>query len=335
MEKIAFISGGTFIYWSSVMLTLAVVTAIAFYASAYLAKGGKVVGLSISVPVSLVLGLALGRLIHWYSRTDAYASFTAAMTDFSTGCFALAGGFVACIVTASVLRLLRVIPSLPKMLDAMAIGGGIGIAVGRLGSMFNTSCRGVAVPDSVGFPFAYQVVNGVSGVAENRLATFMLQSMATGTIVAALLVYMLVCQVRKKELKDGDVTLMFLLCYGAVQIICDSTRYDSLYLRSNGFISIVQILGLVAMLAPIVVFSVRMVVNRGFRAWFLLLWVALVGVMGCAAYMEYYVQRHGGEAAFAYSVMGICLCAAVVLVLIFRSIGSIYQKKTAHGRFQR
>ena len=40
MEKIAFISGGTFVYWSSIIMTLAAVTAIAFYAAAYLAKGG-------------------------------------------------------------------------------------------------------------------------------------------------------------------------------------------------------------------------------------------------------------------------------------------------------
>ena len=41
MEKIAYISGGTFIYWSSIILALAVVTAIALYMAFYLAKGGK------------------------------------------------------------------------------------------------------------------------------------------------------------------------------------------------------------------------------------------------------------------------------------------------------
>ena len=29
--------------------------------------------------------------------------------------------------------------------------------------------------------------------------------------------------------------------------------------------------------------------------------------------MEYYVQRHGREAAFAYSIMGTCLTAAALL----------------------
>lgn len=321
MEKIAFISGGTFIYWSSIILALAAVTAIAFYISTYLAKGGNVTGLSLSIPMVALLSIVLGRMIHWYGRTDAYESFASAMTDYTSGGYALLGAFVACLFTACLLRLLRLIPNLPRMLDSMAIGGGAGIAVGRLASLFNSSDRGRVVADSVGFPFAYPVVNDVSGVVENRLATFMIQSMLAAAIVALLLLYMLICRIFKKKVKDGDVCLMFLLAYGAGQIVCDSTRYDSLFLRSNGFISIVQIMGLVAVLVPMIIFSVRMVKARGFKLWFLALWLGVAGLLGGAAYMEYYVQRHGGEAAFAYTVMSVCLAAAVLLGLVIYAIG--------------
>lgn len=330
MEKIAFISGGTFIYWSSIILALAAVTAIAFYASAYLAKGGNVTGMSLSIPMVAVLAIVLGRMVHWYSRTDAYESFTAAMTDYSSGGYALLGAFAGCLITACLLRLLRLIPNLPRMLDSMAIGGGAGIAVGRLASLFNASDRGVVVADSVAFPFAYPVVNDVSGAVENRLATFMIQSMLAAAIVAALLVYMLVCKIGKKKLRDGDVCLMFLLAYGAGQIVCDSTRYDSLYLRSNGFISIVQIMGLIAMLVPMIIFSVRMVKAKGFKIWFLALWLGTAGLLGGAAYMEYYVQRHGGEAVFSYTVMSACLAAAVLLGLVMRAVG--VKKKASAGK---
>lgn len=327
MEKIAFISGGTFIYWSSIILALAIVTAIAFYMAAYLAKGGNVTGMCIAIPVSILLSVVLGRFFHWYSRADAYASFAAAMTNYSSGGYALMGAFIGCLLTACLLRLLHLIPNLPRMLDAMAIGGGFGITVGRLASLFNTSDRGVVVPDSVGFPFAYPVVNAVSGVAENRLATFMIQAMLTGGITALLLLYLLICKIAKKKVKNGDTCLMFLMAYGASQIICDSTRYDSLFLRSNGFISVVQILGLVALVVPLVIFSVRMVKQRGFRVWFLVLWIPILALMGGAGYMEYYVQRHGGEAVFAYSVMGSCLVAIVLLGLVIRALGNTRKKK--------
>ena len=35
MEKVAFINGGTFIYWSSIVLTLAVITAAFLFAGLY------------------------------------------------------------------------------------------------------------------------------------------------------------------------------------------------------------------------------------------------------------------------------------------------------------
>lgn len=322
MDRIAFISGGTFIYWSSVILALAVVTAVSVYAAAFLARDGKVAGMAISVPVSIALSLVFGRFIHWYARADAYESMAAAMVPFSSGAYALMGAFIACLLTACLLRLVRLTDNLPKMLDAMALGAGAGIAVGRLASLFNASDRGVVLPDSIGFPFTYPVVNQVSGLVENRLATFMIQSMTTAFIFLVLVLFLLVSRIRKKKVADGDVCLLFLLAYGAVQIVCDSTRYDSLFLRSNGFISIVQILGLVGLVVPLIVFSVRMVKARGFRFWFVLLWLVIGGLLGAAGYMEYHVQRHGDQALFAYTVMGSSLLAVVILCILMRMIGN-------------
>jgi prolipoprotein diacylglyceryltransferase len=320
MEKIAFISGGTFICWSSIILALAVVTAVALYMAFYLARGGKATGMSVAVPVAMALALILGRLVHWYSRTDSYASFSDAMGLFSPGGYALLGAFAGCLITACLLRLVRLIPSIPAMLDAMAFGGCAGIAVGRLASLFNTSDRGVAVADSVGFPFAYPVVNQVSGLAENRLATFMIQSMLAAAILICLLFFLTVQGLRKRKVRRGDVCLLFLLAYGASQIVCDSTRYDSLYLRSNGFISIVQIMGLIGMLVPMIIFSVRMVKARRLRFWQMIIWAVMLAGLGCAGYMEYYVQRHGDQAAFAYSVMSAALGVVVLLVLLVRAL---------------
>lgn len=332
MEKIAFISGGTFIYWSSIILALAVVTAICFYVATYLARGGNTTGMALAVPMIALLGIVLGRFVHWYSRTDAYSSFGEAMTNFSSGGFALMGAFWAALLTVGILRLLRLIPSAGKMLDALAIGGGAGIAVGRLGSLFNASDRGVVLPETVSFPFASPVVNDVSGLVENRLATFMIQSMVTAFIVAALIVFMLVSHLRKKRIKDGDVCLLFLLAYGALQIVCDSTRYDSLFLRSNGFISIVQIMGLVAMVIPLVFFSIRMVKVRGFKVWYLAIWLGGAALFGLGGYMEYHVQRHGDQAAFAYSVMSTCLVILIGLGILIRYLGSPWRKIKAMNR---
>ena len=320
MEKIAFISGGTFIYWSSIILTLAVVAAMAVYAGMYIFKSGNVLAAVMTLPVAMVLSAVLARFIHWYCRTDSYSNVSAAMSDYSWGGYALMGVFIGCLITALLLRVLGISKNLNQMLDAMAIGGGVGIAVGRLASFFNASDRGLLMGENIGLPFAYEVTNTVSGVVENRLATFMLQAIVAAVLVIALLVYMVICKARKKELIDGDVCLMFLTVYGASQILLDSTRYDSLFMRSNGFISIVQILSLVGVVVPLVVFSVRMVKNRGLKFYQFLLWLGNLAMMGGAGYMEYYVQRHGDQAGFAYTVMGVCLAVICALVLVIRAI---------------
>ena len=105
------------------------------------------------------------------------------------------------------------------------------------------------------------------------------------------------------------------------QAVLDSTRYDSLFLRSNGFVSMVQILGAVMMVTAIVLFSIRMVKNMGFKWIQILLWVLILGALGAAGYMEYYVQRHGNEAAFAYTVMGAGLAVAIAVTLVIRGLG--------------
>lgn len=320
MEKIAFIRGETFIYWSPIVMVLAAVAAIAIYAAFYTKRDGNVFAMSVSVLLAVILSFPLSRLIHWYCRTSSYDSLYSAMTDYSVGGYALIGVFAGCLLSAAICRVFFLSASLPRMLDSMALGGGVGIALGRLASLFNSSDRGMIVSNEIGLPFAYATTNSVSGAVENRLATFMIQSILTGGIVVLLVVYLLVSLLRKKKVRDGDIFLLFSMLYGSCQIVCDSTRYDQLFFRSNGFVSVVQILSLVALLIPLIIFSVRMVLNNRFRVWYLAIWIPMLGMMGLAGYMEYYVQRHGTEAAFAYSVMSACLIGINVLGLVTRGI---------------
>ena len=317
MDKLAFISGETFLYWNSIVYTLAAATAIAFFLAFYLGKCGNVVAGFAAVPISIFLGLVAARFFHWYCRADSYDSFLSAMTDYSSGGYALMGVFLGCFLAACLLRLIRLSRSLPEMLDAMAISGCAGIAVGRLASLFNSSDRGQVLANFKGLPFAYPVTNAVSGAVEYRLATFMLQSLVALLLFVGLTVFYLRGQ-KRGNLKDGDTSLIFLMIYGASQVVLDSTRYDSLFFRSNGFVSVVQVLGAIGLALAIFAFSRRMVKNWGLRFWQFLLWIPVVAGIGCGGFMEYYVQRRGNEAAFAYSVMSGCLIGVILLTLLIR-----------------
>ena len=326
MERIAFIIGDKFLYWNSVFLTLGAAVAACFFLAFYLRKTGNFIAGFAAVPVSLVLSLVMARLVHWYSRADSYADFTTAMTDYTSGGFALMGVFFGCALAALLLRCVFFHRNLPEMLDCMSLAGCAGIAVGRLGSFFNSSDRGQIIESLQTLPWVYPVTNSVSGAVEYRLATFVIQAMVAVVLLAVLALFYLI-GTKNGKLKDGDTCLIFLLCYGASQVVLDSTRYDSLFFRSNGFVSIVQVFSAIALAAVIIVFSVRMVKARGFRFWQVPIWVIISAGIGVAGFMEYYVQRRGNEAAFAYSVMSGCLGLVILLGLLIRLLAVTAERK--------
>lgn len=313
MDQIAFFFRENYIYWSSVLLLVAATVSVFLFLALYLGKGGKVLIAFVAVPLAVLFSCLLARFIHWYCFSESYSSFAAAMTDFSRGGFALVGVFAGCALTVAFLFVARLLPDPLRMVDCMCLAGGMGIAIGRLTAFFNTTDRGQILETIRSLPLAAPVINVVSKVTEYRLATFMLQAIVTALITLVLAGFYLGC--RKKKWKDGEVSLLFLLCYCAAQVVLDSTRYDSMYFRSNGFVSVVQVLGAVAVVAIGVLFSVKLVRKRGFYPLYAFAWALMAALLGCAGYMEYYVQRHGNQAAMSYAVMIACLCGYVALVL--------------------
>ena len=330
MDKLAFINGESFLYWNSIVFTLAAATAVCFFLAFYIGKCGNAVAGFAVVPMSIFLGLIAARFFHWYCQADSYDGFLAAMTDYSSGGYALMGVFLGCFVAACLLRLIRLSRSLPEMLDCMAISGCAGIAVGRLASLFNSTDRGQVLANFRSLPIAYSVTNVVSGAVEYRLATFMLQSIVALLLFVGLSLFYIKGN-KRGNLKNGDTSLIFVLIYGASQVVLDSTRYDSLFFRSNGFVSVVQVLGALGLGLAIFAFSRRMVKNWGLKFWQFLLWIPIAAGIGCGGFMEYYVQRHGNEAAFAYSVMSGCLVGVILLTLLIRYLAEKKEQKMAYS----
>ena len=319
MGQVALIYGSVFVYWQSIFLVMAAGAAICLYLSLCLTDRKNTAAAMLSVPLAMVLSLVLARLVHWYCRADQYESLAAALTNYRSGGYALVGVFGGCILAAALLRLVRISRNLPRMLDCMAIAGCAGIAVGRLACFFASENRGMVVTSWTKLPWAWVVTNPVSGVEEMRLATFFLQTMVAGVLFAGLLVFWLVSQ-KQGRTSDGDVCLIFLLCYGASQVLLDSTRYDSLYFRSNGFVSVVQVLGACAIGLAAVLFSVRLVRQRGWKRWYLALWILLAGLIGAAGFMEYFVQRWSKKIVIGYNIMAILLLLVIAVIFVIRCL---------------
>lgn len=306
MNQVAAIFDSVVLYRYSLVLALAGAAGVCFFMAccshAQIPSGRA----ATAALMAVVLSLLLSRLVYWYGRPDSFDSLSQALTTPSTENFALAGALAGCSLAA---LLLGGRGGRKKMLDCMSVAGCGAISLGRLGCFFTATDRGQIMTRLTGLPWAYPVANA-SGQLEYRFATFLFQS----AVAAALAVFLAVVFSKKK--RPGDVTMLFILVYSASQVILDSTRYDSLYLRSNGFVSLVQILTAVALALMLVLLCVRAVKVRGRKSWMIPLWFSLAALFGGAGYMEYYVQRHGREAAFAYSIMGACLVCIVALGLL-------------------
>lgn len=325
MEEIAFIVGDRFIYWSSVILTLAAAASVFLFLGLYLReREDHLLPGTCLLPLAALLSLLFSRLIHWYCMPDSYGSFWEAMTRFDHGGYALIGVIAGCVAAACLLKRLKVCEDLPEMLDCMAIAGTLGIAVGRMESAFNATDRGMVLPQEIPFPWVYPVINAVTGQPEYRLATFAIEAMVTGIVAVAL--FLFYWEGKKHEsYRTGDTALMFAMLYSTAEVVLDSTRYDSLYFRSNGFVSMMQVFGAVALVAVVVVFSIRMVKRQGFqKKLHLPLWTGMAALVGVAGYMEYYVQRHASYASMCYTVMSLCLAGVVA--------GGIYIRHLAQGK---
>lgn len=328
MEKIAFFLDGTAVGWSGIILILATLGSALLFLGLYLGKTGNAPAAFATVPLALVLSVLFARLLHWYCYTETYDSLLSAMTDYSSGGFGLLGVFAGCFAAALITRLLKLHHSLPAMLDCMCLAGLAGISVGRFSAFFSTADRGQVLSTLRSLPWAYPVTNAVSGATEYRLATFAIQALAAALLFVGLWLFF-----RRKTSPEGDTALLFSLLYSCSEVVLDSTRYDSMYFRWNGFVSIVQAVGAVALVFAIVVFSRRLVKIRGFRPLYVFAWGLILCGIGGAGYMEYHVQRHGSQALFAYSVMSACLVLVALLTLVIRHMAEKKPAASAAGRY--
>lgn len=334
MGKVAFLLDGRFIYWRSILWAVAVLAAILMAVALRLWQRKPLAPLLIALPIALVLSVYLSRAIHWYCRFELYDSFAAALTDLGGGGYSMIGVFLGTLAAFGLVRLIRITRELPSLLDAVSPAAAFGIAVGRWAEYFTTADRGKMLLQGEAFqrlPWTASVTN-TAGAVEPRFATFAFQSIWAGAVFVLLLLVFLIPgrrQEQKKSWRQGNVFCLFLLLYCLGQIVLDSTRYDALFLRSNGFVSLVQIVCAVAMAAVTALYSVRSIQTHGYHWYHGLLWGVAVLGLGIAGVMEWFVQRHGDEFVLSYGLMLVGLLVFLCVPLwMWRSTRTVKSKRT-------
>lgn len=326
MSEVAICVGSLVIYWSAVVILLAVAVCFTFAYSLYTANGGMKGAMWAMLPVAVILGVVLSRAVHWYCHSEQYTGFFSAITDYSAGGFCLPGAFVGVILAVLLVKALCLTDSAGKMFDAIVPGAALGIAVLRMSALFNSSCRGkiiVQTPALQRLPLAAGVTTA-NGDVEYRFATFFAEFFVM--LILFLIIMHLYNKRRNWAMKgntpvSGNVALLFLAFYGSSQVILDSTRYDSSFLPANGFISLVQIVGAVFIVGVMVYYTVWSVKSNGFSPKLIVLWVLFLAAVGGTGYLEYLVQRHGDWYLMCYGLMSLtCLIMCIVVYCMYRTV---------------
>lgn len=312
MNQTAITLNSVTLYWYSVILALAVAAGICFFLACCSHQGIDSLCAAAAALLSVGFSLVFSRLIYWYCRPYSFSGWKQALTSPASTCHALLGAFAGCLLTALLLR--KAAGGLMRLLDSMSIAGCGAIALGRLAFFFADADRGRILTGTTSLPWAYPIPNPGSGLPEYRLATFLFQA-ATAFVLFLVLVCLFFAPRSRRRLKSGSITLLFLLVYSASQVILDSTRYDSLHLHSNGFVSLIQILAALTLAGTIAVCSFR-AAKGGVKKWMWAAWLVIACLLGGTGYMEYFIQRHGKLAALGYGIMASCLVGILVFGLL-------------------
>ncbi len=163
-----------------------------------------------------------------------------------------------------------------------------------------------------------------SGAAEYRFATFFVEFLLLAVMFFLALRFFF--KRRRKPMKagqkrDGNTALYAMLLVAAVEMILDSTRYDSSFFPFNGFISVGQIGAAVCVLSALVTWSVRSVRANGRTTFHWAVWIGWFLALAVSGVSEYFVQRHGDWYLGCYTVMAVgCFFMAWLPVQMYKSI---------------
>jgi hypothetical protein len=262
--------------------------------------------------MSALFAAYLGRFIHWYSHYESYGSLSAAFRTFE-GNYHEAGLVTGAFIASFISSRIAGSKYKGKILSAAAAGIMLFMTLISLTSMFNECDRGKAViedPAYMCLPFSYPTLTS-AGVSEYRTAVFFWKFMILALITV---IAIAVC------IKEQSALRTYVMYFCAMALL-DSARYDASFLRSNGFVSLMQIVAGVFLLITTICLTGKLIANRRFKAGHLLYILAFLLGLSLTGYMEYYVQRHGNLYISCYAEMAVaCLVMAVSVIGLHRGI---------------
>ena len=335
IQPVAICAGKTVIYWSGLIIALGTLSGFLLSNAIYTAHHRNRAAMWVMLPFSVVFSIVLCRMLHWYCHTEQYASFFSAVTDYSSGGYCIQGILPGVWFGALMSKGFGFTDRTEKLLDAAAPGLALTIAFIRLSSLFNDSCRSKYSIEKTALkklPFGAPLS---SSAQDWRFATFFVEFMFM--MLAMVLLFFAFYHMHNSRMKrpchrSGHIFRLFLLLFSMAELVLDSTRNDSSFMRFPGtlkllnkfagFVSVAQLVAAITMLAVMLYYSKRSIKANGHKKYHILLWLGYFVSLALVGGSEYAVQRWSNYHNVLYIPMtlGAITMAAVIFAMYFTCV---------------
>ena len=136
-------------------------------------------------------------------------------------------------------------------------------------------------------------------------------------VCAVLFVVLLAFFLTLGRKRPGDTCLLFCLFSGASQAVLDGIRYDALYLPFLQGLSLAELAGILMMGLVTALLSWKLIRVKGWKWWYLALWIPFVGFVRDAAVLLHGIRGVAGSLGNYYMASALLCAAAAVALMIY------------------
>lgn len=283
-DHFVFLDFGSFeIYWFGFLVGCAVFIASLIYCRMRRMQGEDASEALVTAILAIPSAFVLARLSYCWFRKASFYGRASEYFSLTYGGYALHGA-IAAILIVLLIRSRMSKKSIIKMLDAAAPALSVAIAIGRFAGRTSGEEGGYEINTAYELPFLMW--------SEADQAKLLWVGFFEGifAVIIAAVTFVLFYQkyrLHRAGLREGCVTLAFMLTYGLSQAFLESLRGDSLFMITLGFVRIDQIIAIVMAVAAIVVIIVENYRLKGLSLGSVMRWLICASALTVAVICEF------------------------------------------------
>ncbi len=239
LDPTLFEVGGLEITWHGLFTAVGVVVGVGV-AGLYARRAGFQEDTIYNIALALVIGGIIGaRGLFVIENWSLFKDDLGQIFEVNTGGISIYGALIGGTVGAWAYVRLWKVPNVPKVADVGALGGILGMAVGRIGDVIN----GEHFASSTGLPWGVLYTNANSPSAGHPLGPAVVQHPAVAyELIGDVVIFLLLLLVYRRAARDGVTFFAWVFLYGLLRVLVSFLRLDDIVwagLRTAQIIAIV------------------------------------------------------------------------------------------------